>query len=172
MKNLLPIVTSGLFATMLVAITFMSISVSASTSQAPGCFQFSTNGNGYGTVWCNSKANDLSVHFKWGPNCFIMFGTAGQPCPKGANNIEIFWGMTSTGATLITSCEWTKGNVVLTNFPCNVPSPGSSTFTIENIKGSTTTITKAYFTFNGAKIGLVYKPAAGIVTNDVEFHFG
>jgi len=162
-------VTSAVLAAFIVASSTFATSFAAS-NQPIGCFQFSSGGNPIGAAVCNQKANDLTIFFKWGGNCIAIFGTAGNPCPKGSNNIDFSWAVSPTGAPQITKCVWTKGGVVLSN-PCNVP-PGTSTFKLLNIQGTATTIFKVFFTLNGVRIGKVFKPPAGIVVNNVEFHFG
>jgi hypothetical protein len=166
-------VLSAFVAAFLVAATLLAVPAAFAASQTdpPGCFSFTSNGSTVGTVICNPNANDLTVYFKPGPNCIVIFGTASMPCPKGANNIDFNWTVTASAGPMITGCVWTKGNVKLTSLPCIVP-PGTTTFKIMNIMGATATIVKVVWTLNGKPIGKAVKPPAGVVVNDVEFNFG
>jgi hypothetical protein len=159
---------SAIFATFIVASTFLSISFASSTVSSTPCFYFTSGNSQVGGTICNSAANDITVFFKPGPNCIVAFGTAGLPCPKGANNIDVTWGINAAGGLAITSCAWTKNNVTLP-ISCNLTSPSPTSFNVIDPNGSTTTIVKVFWTINGAKLGKVIKPPAGVVVNNLEF---
>src|SRR5712692_7665442 len=69
--------------------------------QAPlsACFFFTINGTQIPPPSCNHHANDIKIDFAplLGQPCFIQYTLNGalfgnpQPCPTGANDIEVFW---------------------------------------------------------------------------------
>lgn len=161
--------TSAFLVAFLVSTSSVSVFATPNAAPVPSCFYFTLNGSPNSITWCTNtnsgpkavNANDLAVVFKPGSNCNVAFGTLAQACPKGANNIEVFWGMTATGATVVTSCEWTHGKKVLTT-PCTV-TPNTTAFTV-----SGTLITKAWWTLNGKRVSPVFTASSG--TNDIEWY--
>ena len=133
-----------------------------------GCFNFSSGNTVLPPMHCNARANDITVFFRPGGNCFVAFGPtgAGQSCPSGANNIDVTWGPTPLG-TAITKCVWTHGNHILPN-PCPLPPTPPPTFRVLDIQGTLTTIPRVFWTLNGAKLGSTIFPPAGVV-NNLEF---
>lgn len=149
------VLASTFFAIILVAAT--PLAVSAQTAPVPGCFYFTLNGKQVGSQYCTVKANDITVKFKAGNNCYFTSGTLAEECPKGANDIEVSWGRTATGAPALLSCYWTKGKTVLSSCPVQ-----SASFTIYG-----KSITSVLWTLNGKRVGRpIVSPTPA---NDVEF---
>jgi hypothetical protein len=162
LNHLAIVVTAALFVSLFLVTTPLTVSASSSSSIKP-CFYFTENGLKIGATECNAKANDLTVMFKPGGNCIVTIGTQPpQPCPKGANNIDVKGGILPSGAMGILSCSWTHNNSTL-KAPCIVTTPPPPTgFTFNGLS-----VTKAYWTLNGTRIGKLMKAPTG--ANDVEF---
>jgi hypothetical protein len=155
--SLATVLSSAFFLTLLVAAT--PLVASAQTAPVPGCFQFTLNGTPTGSQYCTTTANDITVVFKAGPNCYFNAGTLAEACPKGANNVDVSWGRAATGAPTLLNCYWTKGKTVIGTCPVMA---GSTSFTIYG-----QSIVKVFWTLNGKRIG---KPIVSPTTvNDVEF---
>jgi hypothetical protein len=149
---------SAFFATILVAAT--PVIASAQTPPVPGCFHFTLNGVMVGAPYCTTKANDITVVFIAGPNCYYNVGTLAEACPHGANNIDVTWGRAATGAPSLISCVWTKGKTVIAICPVL---QGSTGFQIYS-----KSIVKVVWTLDGARIGkAIVSPTPA---NDVEFN--
>lgn len=162
MKQKVPfsmMLASAFFVTIFLAAAPFVASAQTPPPPVPGCFQFTLNGSPVGTQNCNMNANDITVKFVAGPNCYFNSGTLAMACPKGANNIEVIWGRAATGAPTLLTCEWTKGKTVIG--PCPVMS-GSTSFGIHG-----KSITKVIWTLNSKKLGkAIVSPTPA---NDVEF---
>ncbi len=136
------------------------------------CFFFTLNGKPVSQKYCNPRANDLKIDFKplLSAGCTIQFTSNGVPngipllCPPGANDVEIFWKITPTAAT-ITRCIWTLDENRLP-FPCPVPQ-GSNDFRFFAAGG----ITQVFWTINGLLLPPPILPAAAVLANDVDFFF-
>jgi hypothetical protein len=138
--------TAALFVSLLAATPLV---VSAATKP---CIFFTHNGIEVGSVHCDIKANDITVIFKNNPTF-----TTTQSCPTGANNLEINWGIGSTGATEILSCVWTKGSTHIGTCPII----GATEFTLANAP-----TTRVFWTINGVNVGRAIQPPKG--SNGVE----
>jgi hypothetical protein len=120
-----------------------------SASQDTWGYALYANGNALG-VWYTSTSNGLTVKFKPAPDCSLQIPNGGtsQPCPKGANKLEVNW----IGSGL-TSCAWAQGKKML-SAPCSVPSGGASDLFLNNTNGF---IKKVFWTLNGHKQGKTVK---------------
>ncbi len=159
-------VIAGIDILSVLFVSFMTIPpvYANSAATAKGCFVFTYNGKIIGKVLCNPKANDLETVFKG--SCTLQFYYNGkpdgssQPCPKGANDVEAFWGKTPTGVIAITKCVWTENGKPIGT--CTVPTnPYPNQF-----KFVTVAIAYVQWTYNGKVIGTVKAPSHA---NDIEF---
>jgi hypothetical protein len=149
-------------ATALLFSVFASTLLVTSVAAAPiGCFFFTDTGVKDGTTHCNLKANDLTVLFvAGGPNCVLVGGLGTtEPCPKVANNVDVAWGVSSTGATVILGCHWTEGKRIIATCPLE----GSTNFILENA-----VIKEAIWTFDGSNLPHPVKVGADF-ENGVQF---
>lgn len=161
-------VSSLLLLAILLAGTVAIVPI-ASAGTTPPCFYFTENSIKIGTKHCNANANDLAVVFTQlsGTVCSIQFsfvtGKLTTPilCPKGANDVEVFWGASSIGF-VITKCEWTHNGTPMTA-ACPVPKSAP----IVDFEFMSHTVTGAYWTLNGKAIKPTFKAPTG--ANDVEF---
>lgn len=120
----------------------------------PSCYYFTVNGNQVGSPVCansnlkTSDANDIALVFKAGKNCLVTWQSGlTEACPKGANNIDVTWGIPAGGGTVVvTGCVWTKGTTVLSN-PCTFPVSTTS------FKLNSLLVTKAFWTLTNGRIG-------------------
>ena len=149
--------TSAFLVSILAAAT--PLAASAQSAPVSACFHFTLNNTMVGPQDCTVKANDITVIFVAGPNCYFNTGTLAMACPKGANNIDVTWGRAATGAPALLTCDWTKGKIVISSCPVMT---GSTSFTIH-----AQSITKVFWTLNGKKLGkAIISPT---LANDVEF---
>ncbi len=161
LRQLAIVVTVALFLSLL-AVSPLPISAASSSSSGNPCFNFTENNITIGTKECNSSANDLTIMFVPGQPCVFSIGSLNEPCPAGANNVDVRWGVLASGAPVITSCVWTLNSKVLKGVPCKVPKkPEANSFTFYG------SVTQAFWTLNHKKLGKVIKAPTG--TNDVEF---
>jgi hypothetical protein len=140
-------------------------------TQPPGCFVFTQNGQPISPTFCNPNANDIEIKFKQQhQGCSIQFTLNGTPignpipCPHGANDVELFWAISATGAPVITKCTWTHKGQPIAGAACPVPPNANDAHFFAGV------IVKVFWTIDGQLIKPPIKAPPG--ANDVEFSFG